>query len=59
MISAKVDKADDEQIADIRKYFDEKFNKIVNRRIAAGSLCGMKEVDSPPKIKEYEVALVD
>ena len=56
MISAKVDKADEDQIADIRKYFDEKFNKIIKRRMAPTRLCGVTEVDSLPKLKEYEVA---
>ena len=59
MISAKVNKDEEKQVEYIKKYFDEKFNRIISHKRAPSGLCGVKEVDSPPKLKKYEVALVD
>ena len=51
--------AEEKQVEDIKKYFDEKFNKIINQKRVPTRLCGVKEVDSQHKLKNYEVALVD
>ena len=59
MISAKVNMAEEKQVEDIKKYFDEKFNKIINQKKVPTGLCGVKEVDYQPKLKNYEMALVD
>jgi hypothetical protein len=59
MISAKVNMTEEKQVEDIKKYFDEKFNKIINQKRVPTGLCGVKEIDSQPKLKNYEVALID
>ena len=55
MISADVSEADEEQVAKIKDYFNEKFNIIVtHKKPIVRTPCGLSDSHSPKK-KEYEM----
>ena len=64
LISAQVDKDDHEQVADVKKFFDAKFNSVINdkpmarRPPSSPSLC-MPSIEPPMKIKEYELPIIN